>query len=230
MPRVAGPTRRGRPRHPDILTPAEWRVVQAVRHGLSNREIARRRGISLDAVKTHVATAIGKLGLANRTALRRWSGAPIDSAAHQEVRMIQATRTPASARVDALGPIGQVARRVRDVTRAEVWYRDVLGLTHLYTFPGPSGPLAFFDCGGTRLFLSQEGVESGGGQSLLYFRVADIQSAHDRLRQRGVEFVGAPHMIFKHADGTEEWMAFFRDCDGDLLAIMSQPGAPARSV
>ncbi|MGE3697155.1 MAG: LuxR C-terminal-related transcriptional regulator, partial [Dehalococcoidia bacterium] len=46
---------RGRPRHPDVLTPAEWRVVNAVRHGMSNRVIAERRGISLDAVKFHVA-------------------------------------------------------------------------------------------------------------------------------------------------------------------------------
>jgi len=44
------------------LTPSEWRVVHAVQHGMSNREIAARRGISPDAVKYHVANAVAKLG------------------------------------------------------------------------------------------------------------------------------------------------------------------------
>jgi len=52
--------KRGRPPHADLLTPAEWRVVEAVRHGLSNPEIAARRGISLDAVKFHVANVLQK--------------------------------------------------------------------------------------------------------------------------------------------------------------------------
>ena len=58
-----GNTRRGRPPSEDVLTPSEWRVVHAVQHGLSNREIARRRGISVDAVKYHVANAVAKLGV-----------------------------------------------------------------------------------------------------------------------------------------------------------------------
>src|SRR5437762_1713387 len=123
----------------------------------------------------------------------------------------------------ALGPIGQIAREVNDVARAEAWYRDVLGLAHLYTFPSPIGDLAFFDCGGTRLFLSHP--ESGGApgeQSVLYFRVADIEGAHIELSSRGVEFIDAPHMIFRHDDGTEEWMAFFKDPDGGTLGLMEQ--------
>src|SRR5215831_11152216 len=71
---------RGRPRHDDVLTPAEWRTVQAVRHGLSNPKIARLRGISLDAVKFHVENAIAKLGLKDRNALRLWRGIPKPSA------------------------------------------------------------------------------------------------------------------------------------------------------
>jgi len=120
-----------------------------------------------------------------------------------------------------LGPIGQIARASNDVGRAEAWYRDVLGLTHLYTF----GKLAFFDCGGTRLLIEDRSVLDVPGlrnDSVLYFRVADINRAHDELRGRGAEFVGAPHMIYRHPDGMEEWMAFFKDCDGGLLAIMSQ--------
>src|SRR6516162_3479361 len=77
---MSGRTRRGRPPHDDVLTPTEWRVVHAVQHGLSNREIAARRGISADAVKYHVANAVAKLGVANRQALRRWFREPGHSA------------------------------------------------------------------------------------------------------------------------------------------------------
>ena len=63
------PRPRGRPRHPDLLTPAEWRVAHWVRHGLTNRAIAERFGVSEEAVKFHVANAVGKLGLASETGL-----------------------------------------------------------------------------------------------------------------------------------------------------------------
>ena len=96
----------------------------------------------------------------------------------------------------------------------------MLGLTHLYSF----GDLAFFDCDGTRLFLSQ-GDGEGQGDSILYFRVGDVRTAHTDLAARGVEFINAPHMIHRHEDGTEEWMAFFKDNDGRPLGIMSQAKA-----
>lgn len=77
---MSGRGRRGRPPYDDVLTPTEWRVVHAVQHGMSHREIAARRGISRDAVKFHIANALAKLGLANRQALRRWFREPADSA------------------------------------------------------------------------------------------------------------------------------------------------------
>ena len=209
--------RRGRPPHGDVLTPSEWAVVHAIRHGMPQRLIARLRGVSLDAVKYHVANARAKLGITGRDGLRHWRGIPNDSAlagAHKESRM-------AGVAGMALGPIGQIARAVKDFPRAEAWYRDVLGLPHLYTF----GTLAFFDCGGTRLMIEDRSIVEVPGlnnDSVLYFRVADIQATCDALRARGVEFVGAPHIIHTHQDGTEEWMAFFRDPDGGLLALMSQ--------
>ncbi|MFJ1763222.1 VOC family protein [Amycolatopsis sp. NPDC088138] len=197
---------RGRPRHPDRLTPAEWRVVDAVRHGLTNREIARRRGTSPDAVKFHVGNAVRKLGLTGRADLRAWRGAPADSAL--------AGRSTEEAAV--LGPIGQVSRTVSDLGRAKVFYGDVLGLPHLYTY----GDLAFYDCDGVRLFLTSG--EPQGGESVLYFGVPDINAAYDTLRERGVEFLGAPHLIFRHESGVEEWMAFFTDPDGHTTAIMAR--------
>jgi len=116
-----------------------------------------------------------------------------------------------------MGPVGQIARRVKDIAAARKWYGDVLGLKHLYSF----GDLAFFDCGGTRLFLSQD-ASAEQPESILYFRVPDIRSAHAALASRGIEFTHAPHMIHRHEDGTEEWMAFFTDNDGRPLGIMSQ--------
>lgn len=115
-----------------------------------------------------------------------------------------------------LGQIGQISRSVKDIRRAESWYRDTLGFDHLYTF----GNLAFFDCG-ARLMLTQAD-EPSAAESILYFRVPDIEQAHEELKGRGVEFINAPHMIHRHADGTEEWMAFFKDPEGRPLAIMSQ--------
>jgi DNA-binding CsgD family transcriptional regulator/predicted enzyme related to lactoylglutathione lyase len=209
---------RGRPPHPDQLTPGEWRIVNAVRHGLSNAAIAKRRGISEDAVKYHVRNAIAKLGLRDRGELRRWRGAPRDSAlasrseARDNEKEVQMTPTRTK-----LGPIGQISRTVRDIDAACAWYGGVLGLPHLFTF----GKLAFFDCGGTRLYLSAESA-APGPESILYMRVEDIAAAHADLAARGVEFTGAPHMIHRHADGTEEWMAFFKDPEGRPLALMSQ--------
>jgi predicted enzyme related to lactoylglutathione lyase len=95
----------------------------------------------------------------------------------------------------------------------------VLGLPHLYTF----GKLAFFDCGGTRLYLQEsETTATSSSESVLYFKVDDIQSAYTQLQERDVEFIGAPHMVHKHADGTEEWLAFFKDPEGRTLALITQ--------
>ena len=118
----------------------------------------------------------------------------------------------------SLGPIGQIARSVKDIAEASKFYGEVMGLPHLYTF----GTMAFFECGGTRLLLSQG---EGAADSILYFRVPDIHAAHAALSARGAVFVNAPHMIHKHADGTEEWMAFFNDNQGRPLAIMAQAKA-----
>ena len=200
---------RGRPRHADLLTPAEWRTVHAVQHGMTNVEIARRRGVSVDAVKFHVANALAKLGLRDRRALRSWFRAPRDSA------LAETGGDTMEANIK-ISSIGQIARSVSNTPASEQWYRDVLGLPHLYTF----GTLAFFDCGGTRLMLSQEG--GAGKESILYLRVPDIAAAHQALSARGVKFTHAPHMIHRHADGTEEWMAFFEDPDARPLALMAQ--------
>jgi DNA-binding CsgD family transcriptional regulator/catechol 2,3-dioxygenase-like lactoylglutathione lyase family enzyme len=199
---------RGRPPSPDVLTPTEWRILHAVQHGLTNADIARRRRTSTDAVKYHVANILSKLGARNRVELRRLKIKPMASALRKR------TARPAA---PALGKLGQIARTVRNIGDSEAWYRDVLGLPHLYTF----GTLAFFDMAGTRLLLSQaESVQ--GHESLLYLLTPDIDAACASLESKGVKFLNAPHLIHTHADGTEEWMCFFEDLEGRPLALMSQ--------
>lgn len=112
-----------------------------------------------------------------------------------------------------LGPLSQVARSVRDVAESEAFYGRALGLSHLYTF----GTLAFFDLGGTRLLLQQQ--DPVADESLLYFRVDDLDAAYARLRAAGVSFRDAPHLVHRHGDGREEWMAFFDDPEGRPLAL-----------
>ena len=200
---------RGRPRYDDLLTPAEWRVAEAVRHGLTNPEIARLQGVSTDAVKYHVANILQKLELFSRNDLRQWTGVRRDSSLFKKEPTMTASLT--------LGTISQISRTVLNIQEAQKWYREVLGLKHLYSF----GNLAFFDCDGIRLFLS-EAEDSSGAESIIYFNVTDIRAAHADLMERGVEFLGAPHMIHRHSDGTEEWMAAFKDNEGRPLAILSQ--------
>jgi catechol 2,3-dioxygenase-like lactoylglutathione lyase family enzyme len=178
---------------------------------MTTREIARRRGVSLDAVKFHVANAMAKLGVSNRQALRRWFREPKGSA----LSMQTSSASPCSG-------IGQISRSVRDIERSEAWYRDVLGLPHLFT----TGKFAFFDCAGLRLYLFQADADPPA-ESIIYFAVADIRQAYAALGRRGVEFINAPHLIHRHGDGTEEWMAFFKDLEGRPLAIMSSVKAVA---
>ncbi len=195
---------RGRPPHPDILTPAEWRVIEGVRHGLSNPAIARLCTLSPDAVKFHVSNILGKLGLQSRSELRQWSGVRADSA--------MATARPGT---DPDGwSLGQVSRTARDLDAMADWFRDILGLAEVMRFPNA----VFFDCGGVRLYLSAGDAASN---AILYFRVSDIAAETERLRTAGVIILSAPHRIHVHPDGREEWMAFLTDPEGGSLGLMS---------
>lgn len=64
---------------------------------------------------------------------------------------------------------------------------------------------------------------------MLYFTVADIHASYQDLCDKGVAFDGAPHLVHRHDDGTEEWMTFFADTEGNTLALMSHvpPADPA---
>lgn len=213
---------RGRPPHPDTLTPAEWRVLDLVRHGLTRRQVAELRGTGQDAVKYHVANIAGKLGVRGMRELRHWPGYPITS----RLRRQRSTKEPRmSSEKITLGPIGQVSLHIRDVTRAERFYGQTLGLPHHFTF----GDLAFFDAGGVRLYLHRKDEADWRPSSVVYFLCDDIAEAHRQLGERGVRFSGAPHLIYTdEATGDEEWMAFFADGEGNTLALMSRIRATPR--
>ena len=116
-----------------------------------------------------------------------------------------------------LGRIGQISVSVKDVERATAFYRDVLGMRFLFQFPG----MAFFDCGGVRLYLARPEKPEFDRSSVLYYRVDSIDGAARLLRERGVAFEREPHKL--HADDRHElWMAFFKDTEDNTLALMSE--------
>lgn len=117
-----------------------------------------------------------------------------------------------------LSRIGQIAVNAYDTNRAIAFYRDTLDMTFLFQ----AGNLGFFDCGGVRLMLSPpESKEFDHPASVLYYTVADIQAAHQSLVSRGVAFIGEPHVIHRTPQ-YDLWMAFFKDSEGNTLALMSE--------
>lgn len=120
---------------------------------------------------------------------------------------------------EGLTSIGQIHVSVTDVDRAVDFYRDVLGLPFLFRVP--SQPMAFFDCDGVRLYLGRPESPEFRSNPILYFRVPDIDEAYEALKDRGVEFRDAPHLVHR-TEGSELWMAFFTDPDGNHLVIMAE--------
>ena len=114
--------------------------------------------------------------------------------------------------------IGQVAIIVKDVDRAIGFYQNTLGLPMLFR----AGNLAFFECGQTRLMLDAAAEpEFDHPGSILYFFVPDINAAYQQMKSRGTEFRDQPHMIARMPDH-ELWMTFFKDTEGNTLALMSE--------
>jgi DNA-binding CsgD family transcriptional regulator len=64
--------KRGRPPHPDILTPREWQVLDLLRQNLTNEQIAQRLDVSPATAKYHVSEIISKLGVSTREEAAAW--------------------------------------------------------------------------------------------------------------------------------------------------------------
>jgi methylmalonyl-CoA/ethylmalonyl-CoA epimerase len=118
-----------------------------------------------------------------------------------------------------LNEIGQIALTVQDLQRAKDFYQNTLGMQLLFE----AGAMAFFQCGGIRLMLgaSEKPVSSEG--TILYFLVADIHGVHSALKDRGVPFVQEPHLVAR-MKSHDLWLAFFKDPDGNTLALISEIG------
>ena len=117
-----------------------------------------------------------------------------------------------------LSAIGQIAVNALDLERAVGFYRDKLGMKHLFSVQ-PN--LAFFDCNGIRLMLSLPAKpEFDHASSIIYFHVDDIQLAHATLSERGVQFEEPPHFL-ADMGSYDLWLAAFRDSENNLLALMS---------
>ena len=118
--------------------------------------------------------------------------------------------------------VGQISISVTDVDRAVEFYRDILGINFLFQVPGDN-PMAFFDCSGIRLYINQPENPEHAGTSVIYFQVDSAQDAATELTSRGVTIESEPHIIHQTENYTL-WMAFFRDPDGNLMAVMSEEG------
>src|SRR3990170_931111 len=110
----------------------------------------------------------------------------------------------------SLAKIRQIAIPVTDVVEATRFYRDVLGMRHLFD---AAPQLSFFDCGGVQLMLS--GPEGGGKDAetqhpILYYDVADIKATHSKLTAAGAATIENPHMIARMG-GREIWIGFVSD-------------------
>ena len=114
----------------------------------------------------------------------------------------------------------QVAQRVEDLDRAVGFYSRLLGTEPVGRFEPPG--LAFFRLGTVRLLL-----ERGAPAAMLYLQVDDVRTRIEELRSEGVTVAEEPHVIFRHADdslgpaGTDEWMAFIRDSEDNLVGLVS---------
>lgn len=117
----------------------------------------------------------------------------------------------------AVTGIGQLHVSVSDLDASRRFYRDVLGLRHLFDAPG----MAFFDAGGVRLYLTRPEDERFRSRPVVYYRVDDVDGAYAQLVERGAPIVSPPHVV--HDDGTAAlWMAFVADPDGNPVGLMAE--------
>lgn len=118
--------------------------------------------------------------------------------------------------------LGQLHVSTDDLDASLAFYTEVLGLPLLFRVPGQ--PMAFVQCGQTRLYLGMPTSEEFRSRPVIYLWVDDVFASYDAIRRRGATFVGEPHVV--HRTDTELWMAFTADPDGNHVAIM-QERAPA---
>jgi predicted enzyme related to lactoylglutathione lyase len=122
-------------------------------------------------------------------------------------------------RETSLGVIGQIALVASDVQKLLPFYRDVLGLAFLFA---PSPQLAFLAAGDVRIMLTvPQGAGKVGENSVLYFKVRDVERVQRSIVDRGAAEEQPPHLVAKMPDH-ELWIGFVRDPDGNLIGLMEE--------
>ena len=119
-----------------------------------------------------------------------------------------------------LDRIKQIAIPVNSVEEAKSFYRDTLGLRHLFDAP-PA--LSFFDCGGVRLMLAGPAAQGKDGDQqhpVLFYDVSDIKKAHETIKSSGATSLEDPHIIAR-MNGREIWIAAVSDGQGNTVSLMS---------
>lgn len=115
--------------------------------------------------------------------------------------------------------IGQIAITVSDVSQALVFYRDVLGLEFLFS---PAPTLAFLRAGSVRIMLSTpQGAGAVGANSVLYFKVNEIENVFASIVERGAQLERPPQLAAQMPDHAL-WIGFVRDPDGNLVGLMEE--------
>jgi predicted enzyme related to lactoylglutathione lyase len=115
--------------------------------------------------------------------------------------------------------VGQIHITVTDLDRSVAFYRDVLGLEHLFTVPGQ--PMSFFDAGGVRLYLGRTEEARFVSRPTIYYRVDDLETSWIEITARGAKEIAGPQLV--HRDGVIElWMAFVADPDDIPVGLMQE--------
>jgi methylmalonyl-CoA/ethylmalonyl-CoA epimerase len=117
-----------------------------------------------------------------------------------------------------LSEIGQVALSVQNIERAKDFYQNTLGMQFLFE----AGTMIFFQCGTVRLMIgaSEKPAPPQDG-TILYFRIPDIHTAHQALKNHGVSIVQEPHLVARMKTH-DLWISFLKDPDGNTLGLMSE--------
>lgn len=121
----------------------------------------------------------------------------------------------------SLSRIKQIAIPVRSIAEATRFYRDVLGMHHLFDAP-PA--LSFFDCGGVRLMLSgpeAQGKDGDKQHPVLFYDVTDINETYARIKASGASSIEKPHVVARMS-GQEVWIAAVSDGQGNSVGLMSE--------
>ncbi|WP_299008052.1 LuxR C-terminal-related transcriptional regulator [uncultured Caulobacter sp.] len=179
-----GNRKRGRPAYPDILTPGEWRVAKAARFGMTNRQIAERFEIGVEAVKFHLSNILLKLSMDRRQDLVTWPGMPAADRAIAEADMEEPTRSGSDGK--PLIPPGFTrvfpylfVENARDYLR---FLDEGLNGEIIDIHAAPNGVVlnAHIRFGDTTIMVSQAQGDQPKSQATMYLYVQDAEEAMER--------------------------------------------------